>query len=105
MPLDRVPTRNERWIGLTLSALLALVFLPLAVFVYTKISSTETDPVRLTILAVLTLIGVAGAILFYRIAFTRPQAASARAGFIFARIAVASGIVLIVLPLIHPTDP
>ena len=98
--LDRKPTRGERWLGIILSALLALVFLPSAAFVFVGVMDAHQAQVGLTIFAsVLAMIGIAGAFLFYRIAFTSPQAASFRAHQIYARIAVVVSTLLVVLSL------
>jgi hypothetical protein len=87
--LDRVPTRRERWVGLIFSGLLALIFLPSAALVLTWVMGAKTDRLGMTTFAsVLGVLGVSGAFLFYRIAFTTPQAASARVHRIYAVVAV-----------------
>jgi hypothetical protein len=87
--LDRVPTRGERCVGIILSGLLAILFLPSAAFVLTKLAGTGSEFRGLAIFAaVLAAIGLIGVFFLYRIAFTTPQAASPRAHRIYAIAAV-----------------
>jgi predicted membrane channel-forming protein YqfA (hemolysin III family) len=101
--LDRAPTRGERWVGLILSALLALIFLPSAAFVFTWVMGTKSDRLGITIFAsVLTALGLVGAFLFYRIAFTTPQAASVRAHRIYAVVAVIVTATMVAVAIVIP---
>jgi len=100
--IDRLPTRAERGTGIVLSALLALVFLPAAIWVSVKVF--EVDDGRATgvvLAAVLALIGLAGAFLFFRICFTEPRAASHRAQRIYAWIAIVVSVSLAVTMLVR----
>jgi hypothetical protein len=104
--LDRVPTRGERWVGVILTGLLALVFLPSAAFVLTKLAGAGSERRGLVIFAaVLAAIGVIGVFLFYRIAFTRPQAASIRAHRIYAIVAVVVTGLMVVGAFLLPANP
>jgi hypothetical protein len=96
--IDRLPTRGERWVGGALSALLALAFIPGAIFVlvFTFQRSGERST-GATIAAILGLIGVSGALLFYRICFTEARAASARAQRIYRWISIVVATALAIL--------
>jgi len=82
------------------------VFLPSAVYVCTKGINGAGSNVGLTVFgAVLALIGLAGAILFYRMAFTTPKAASRRAHYISIWIFVVAGVILVALSRVLSVDP
>lgn len=106
--IDRLPTRFERGIGIVLSALLALVFLPAAAFVSVTVFEVADSRTTGAVLAgVFALIGLAGAFLFFRICFTKPRAASARAQRIYAWVAAfvsASLVVMMTVRLATSTD-
>lgn len=94
--LDRVPTRGERWTGIVLSALLAVVFLPAASLVYWSLLHTPRDRLGFVVLAtILVLIGITGVFFFYRFIFTQPRAASAHAHQIYAKVAVVVATILV----------
>lgn len=104
--IDRLPTRGERWTGIILSALLALLFLPAAVFVSVIAIQNGSLHVRdVLVITVLGSIGVLGASFFYRFCFTEPRAASHRAQHIYAWVAVIVGVSLAVLMMVRPTTP
>jgi hypothetical protein len=87
--IDRVPTRGERWLGVTLSALLAVVFLPGSIFFLVKtLQRDEGRGPGFVLAAVAGLIGIIGAFFLYRFCFTEGHAASARAQRIFGWLAV-----------------
>jgi uncharacterized membrane-anchored protein len=96
--IDRLPTTGERWIGIVLSALIALVFVPATIVVLLAWGNARSDRSGLlAIAAVFGVLGGAGLFLFYRVAFTKPRAASARANHVFAYFAVAVSVLMAVL--------
>jgi hypothetical protein len=104
--LDRLPTRGERWVGIVLSALLAVVFLPLTVIVvYSLVTSGRQEllVVGVAVATVCALLGGTGSLLFYRIAFTEPKALPASANRNYAKVGVAVIAPLAVLSLVVPT--
>jgi len=104
--LDRLPTRGERWVGIVLSALLAVVFLPLAVIVvYLLVTGGRQEllVVGVAVASVCALLGVTGALLFYRITFTEPKALPASTNRNYAKVGVAIMTPLAVLSLVVPT--
>ena len=102
--LDRLPTRGERWVGIVLSALLAVVFLPLTVIVvYSLVTSERQELLVVAVATVCALLGVTGSLLFYRIAFTEPKALPASANRNYAKVGVAVMAPLAVLSLVVPT--
>jgi hypothetical protein len=102
--LDRLPTRGERWVGIVLSALLAVVFLPASIVFYVQLLDTTDDRRGLTIFAtVLAFIGITGAALFYRIAFTRPRVMSVRARQICTALSIVAAAFISVSKIGPPT--
>jgi hypothetical protein len=104
--LDRLPTPGERWTGIVLSALLAVIFLPLAAFVVYllfKHGRQELLVVGIGVAAVFALIGIAGSFLFYRIAFTDPKALPASANRLYAKVGITVMGPLAALSLVIPT--
>jgi hypothetical protein len=76
-------------VGIILSGLLALVFLPSAAFVLVEVLGGKSGPPGMVVFAVvLAAIGGMGAFFFYRMAFTKPEATSARAHRIYSVVAV-----------------
>ena len=104
--IDRLPTRGERWAGTILSALLALIFLPAAIYVAvaTLQASYPLVPGGIAVF-VLGSIGILGASLLYQYCFTEPRAVSHRAQHIYAWVAVIVGTTLAVLMMVRPTTP
>ena len=103
--LDRLPTRGERWVGVILSALMAVVFLPLAVIaVNVLLRDGQNDHLRrdLVMAIVFALLSAAGCFFFYRMAFTKPKALPWKANRIYAQVFVAIMAPLSVLSLITP---
>jgi len=102
--IDRLPTRGERWVGIVLSALLTLLFLTAATFVTVMAFRTKED-LRTTsiIAAVLWMVGVAAAFLFYRICFTAPQAVSSRGQRVYSWIAVGMSVAVVITMVARPT--
>ena len=104
--LDRLPTRGERWVGILLSALLAVVFLPLTVVVvYLLVTGGRQELLVVGVAAatVCALLCVTGFLLFYRIAFTEPKALPASANGNYAKVGAAVMALLAVLSLVVPT--
>lgn len=103
--LDRVPTRGERWLGIVLSGLLAVVFLTSAAFVLTKLPTAGADRRGVIIgAAILAAIGLIAVFLLYRIAFTRPEAASPRANRTLATVMGAVAALAVVGTLVFPAQ-
>ena len=101
--LDRIPTRGERWVGIILSALLVAAFIPASIFVFLRAPNAQEHQMGLTIFAsVLALIGMVGAFFLFRIAFTKPEAASARAYQIYAKVGVVVTALLVVVSVARP---
>jgi hypothetical protein len=103
--IDRLPTPGERWVGIILSALMAVVFLPLTVVtVHMLLGEGQNDHLRrnLVMAIVFALLGAAGCFFFYRMAFTKPKALSSKANRIYAWIFVGIIVPLCVLSLIFP---
>jgi len=98
--IDRLPTTGERWVGIVLSALIAIVFLPASVLVlFLAWNATTARFGGLVMASVFGLLGGVGAFLFYRFAFTKPRAASPRANEFFAYVAVIVGALMVGIPL------
>ena len=86
--LSRVPTPAERWMGILLSALIAIVCLGLFVlFLLMPTGSTTGSVGTLGAAAFFGLLGCAGLLLFYRAVFTKADHPSARALRIFVMCA------------------
>jgi hypothetical protein len=88
--LDRLPTNRERWVGIILSALIALLCLPASiVFLSMAGDSSRNRSGYVAMVAFCGLLGAAGLFLFYRLAFTKPETATPKANQIFAWVGVA----------------
>jgi len=102
--IDRLPTTGERWVGIVLSALIAIVCLAACILVlFIRVNATSDGTSSLILATILGLLGGVGSFLFYRIAFTTPRAASPQANQIFAYVAVAVAILMTAIFIATPT--
>ena len=103
--IDRLPTKGERWVGIVLSALIAVVFLSASILILFLAWSATIDRFGLLVMAaVFGTIGGVGSFLFYRMVFTEPRAASKRANQFFAYFAVVVGALMVVISFVAPAS-
>ncbi len=100
--LDRVPKPWERWLGIVLSAVIAVLCLPLAVGLLLMARSGELSLSLIGASTLLGVLGLAGLWFLYRLAFTNPASASPQAQITFAWIAVVVCLLLVLAALVRP---